>query len=95
MPEGGERPRRWAEVSEVMSAIAAGLRPVAPTEAAADAVFAQAPPAWSVEGWRLLGVAGLALYPWPRGRPDPTLLLENPVEGVGPRLRRAGQRPRR
>src|SRR6516162_9103120 len=95
VPEGGERPRRWAEVSEVMSAIAAGLRPVAPTEAAADAVFAQAPPAVSVEGWRLLGVAGLALYPWPRGRPDPTLLLENPVEGVGPRLRRAGQRPRR
>jgi len=25
---------------------------------------------WSVEGWRLLGLAGLALYPWPLGRPQ-------------------------
>jgi hypothetical protein len=96
VPEG-EEPSRWrAGVGDVVGAVAAGLRAVTPTDAvAADAVFAQAPPAVSVEGWRVLGVAGLALYPWPRGRPDPTLLLENPVEGVGPRLRRAGQRPRR
>ena len=52
-----------------MSAIAVGLR-AAPTDAGAtDAVFAQAPPVWSVDGWRLLGLAGLALWPWPRGRP--------------------------
>jgi hypothetical protein len=54
-----------------MSAIAVGLR-AAPTDAGAtDAVFAQAPPVWSVDGWRLLGLAGLSLYPWPQGHPQP------------------------
>jgi hypothetical protein len=67
--EVGEPPQWWARGAEVVSAVSAGLRAVAPADAeAADAVFVQAPSSWSVEGWRLLGLAGLALYPWPHGR---------------------------
>jgi hypothetical protein len=71
VPEVGEPPR-WAQGAEVVRAVAAGLGPVTPTDlGAADAVFALAPPSWSVEGWRLLGLAGLALCHWPRGRTLP------------------------
>jgi hypothetical protein len=68
----GEPPRWWAERAEVVEAVVARFRSAPPSDAeAADAVFAQAPPSLSVEGWRLLGLAGLALYPRPHGRPSP------------------------
>ena len=70
LPEVEDPSRWWSGGAEVVRAVAAGLGPVTPTDlGAADAVFAQAPPSLSVEGWRLLGLAGLALYPWPLGRP--------------------------
>jgi hypothetical protein len=72
LPEVEEPSRWWAQGAEVVRTVAAGLGPVTPTDlGAADAVFALAPPSWSVEGWRLLGLAGLALYPWPHGRSSP------------------------
>jgi hypothetical protein len=72
LPEVEEPSRWWSGGAEVVRAVAAGLGPVTPTDlGAADAVFAQAPPVWSVEGWRLLGLAGLALYPRPHGRFSP------------------------
>jgi hypothetical protein len=63
-PEEGRLPRWWAEGAEVASAIAANLRLAASTDSVTDAVFVQAS-SWSAEGWRLLGLAGLALCRWP------------------------------
>jgi hypothetical protein len=67
-PEGRESARWWAERGEVVRAVAADLRAAAPTHAATDAAFVLGS-SWSVQDWRLLGLASLALYPWPRGRP--------------------------
>ena len=70
MPEVEAPPRWWADGAEVVSAIAASLKEVTSTDAkVSDTVFAQVPPSWSVEGWRLLGLAGLALWSWPHGLP--------------------------
>ena len=70
VPEVGELPGGWAWGVEVASAIAASLKEVISTDAkVSDTVFAQVPPSWSVEGWRLLGLAGLALWSWPHGLP--------------------------
>jgi hypothetical protein len=53
----------------MVPAVVADLGAAVPTDAATDTVFVLGS-SWSGEGWRLLGLAGLALYPWPRGRPS-------------------------
>jgi hypothetical protein len=70
-PEGGGLPRWWAESAEVVGAVVARFRAAAPSdEKATDAAFVLGS-SWSVQDWRLLGLAGLALYPWPQGHPQP------------------------
>jgi hypothetical protein len=68
VPEGGESPRWCTEGAEMVPPTAADLGAAVPTDAATDTVFVLGS-SWSGEGWRLLGLAGLALYPRPRGRP--------------------------
>jgi hypothetical protein len=47
-----------------VGAVIARLRVAAPADVeSADAVFVQAPPVSTGEGWRLLGLAGLELWP--------------------------------
>jgi hypothetical protein len=70
VPEVGEPPRWWAERAEVVEAVVARFRAAPPTDAATDAAFVLGS-SWSGQGWRLLGLAGLALYPWPQGHPQP------------------------
>jgi hypothetical protein len=60
------------EVTAVVRAVGAGLGLAAPTAAeAADAVFALPPSGWDGGHYRLLALAGLALWPRADGRPDP------------------------
>jgi hypothetical protein len=44
---------------------AADCEASSPPAEVSDAVLVQTPSSWSEERWRLLGLAGLALWPWP------------------------------
>jgi hypothetical protein len=71
VPEVGKPPRWWAERAEAVGAVVARFRAAPSDEKATDEVFLQAPSVSTGEGWRLLGLAGLALYPWPQGHLQP------------------------
>jgi hypothetical protein len=55
---------------ETAGTVGADLGAAVPSDAATDAMFVLGA-SLSGEGWRLLGLAGLALYPWPWGHPQP------------------------
>jgi hypothetical protein len=62
--EEGEPPRWMAGLAEVVAAMAADLGSTPPAEVS-DAALLQPPSSWGEERWRLLGLAGLALWSWP------------------------------
>jgi hypothetical protein len=61
--EGRESSRRLAGLAEVVAAMAADLQAGSPSAEVSDAVLVQTPSSWSEERGRLLGLAGLALWP--------------------------------
>jgi hypothetical protein len=63
--EEGESPRWLAGLADVVAAMAADREAGSPPAEVSDAVLVQAPSSWDGEGWRLLGLAGLALWPGP------------------------------
>jgi len=70
VPEDGASPRWWTRGAEMAGTVGADLGAVVPSDAATDTMFVLGA-SLSGEGWRLLGLAGLALYPWPQGHPQP------------------------
>jgi hypothetical protein len=48
-----------------VAVMAADREAGSPPAEVSDAVLVQSPSSWSEERWRLLGLAGLALWPWP------------------------------
>jgi hypothetical protein len=62
--EEGESSRWMAGLGEVVEAMAADLKAGSTPAEVSDAVLVQTPLAWGEERWRLLGLAGLALWPW-------------------------------
>jgi hypothetical protein len=87
--EEGESPRWMVGLAEVVEAMAADLRAGSTPAEVSDAVLVQTPLAWGEERWRLLGLAGLALWPWPGcgsrsdcdGQPEPERPSSRPING--------------
>jgi hypothetical protein len=63
--EEGESPRWMVGLDEVMAAMAADLGADSTHAEVYDAVMLETPAPWDEESWRLLGLAGLALWPGP------------------------------
>jgi hypothetical protein len=63
--EEGESPRWMAGLAEVVEAMAADLGAGSTHPEVSDAVLLQPPSSWGEERWRLLGLVGLELWPWP------------------------------
>jgi hypothetical protein len=63
--EEGVSPRWMAGLAEIVNAMAADLGADSTPAEMSDAVMVQAPSSWGEERWRLLGLAGLALWSWP------------------------------
>jgi hypothetical protein len=68
--EGRESSRWLAGLAEVVAAMAADLQAGSPSAEVSDAVLVQTPSSWDGERWRLLGLVGLALWPWPGYRSE-------------------------
>jgi hypothetical protein len=63
--EEGELPQWRAGFAEVVEAMAADLGAGATPAEVSDAVLVQTPSSWAEASLRLLGLAGLVLWPWP------------------------------
>jgi hypothetical protein len=62
--EEGESRRWMAGLAEVVQTMAADLGADSTPAEVSDAVMLETPSAWNAESWRLLGLAGLALWSW-------------------------------
>jgi hypothetical protein len=58
----------WAARAELVRAVVATFGVLPADVELADAVFEQVPSECCGDSWRLLGLAGLALWPWPDRR---------------------------
>jgi hypothetical protein len=65
VPEEEEPPQRMTELAEIVEAMADDLGADSTPAEVCDAVLVQPPSSWGEERWRLLGLAGLALWSRP------------------------------
>jgi hypothetical protein len=62
--DDGGTPLRWIDLAEVVKAMVADLA-AGPIQVVSSAMRESALSSWDGERWYLLGLAGLALWPWP------------------------------